>query len=159
MQVPITCDQLLPISFLMQSWVPRQLPVPLGRIPPQQSTSGCQYAFGIPFSMGAAAASANVACGIRRAAPRIRHAFRLQIDWPCNFRFLSLPRTFSSERPIILDQRWKPDPISSRKTQVARVTRACFPLVFFTERGASINRMRGGSPILIRSASRWRTVI
>ena len=41
-------------------------------------------------------------------------------------------------------------------TQAARVF---FPADFFAERGASINRMRGGSPILIRSASRWPTVI
>jgi hypothetical protein len=49
---------------------------------------------------------------------------------------------------------WKPDPISSLLTQVARVDRVFFPVDFFTERGSSKNWMRGGRPILIRSASR-----
>jgi hypothetical protein len=44
--------------------------------------------------------------------------------------------------------------------QVARVVRVCFPVMdFFPERGSSINRMLGGNPILIRSASRCRTVM
>ena len=42
----------------------------------------------------------------------------------------------------------------SARNYFARVDRVFFPVDFFTERGSSKNWMRGGRPILIRSASR-----
>jgi hypothetical protein len=90
--------------------------------------------------------------------PRIRRVYGLQTGSAAVLLFTLANRaspSASNHPGPTLETR----PISIRLTQVARLARVYFPADFFTERGSSINRMRGESPILIRSASRWRTVI